>query len=179
MTQPTGNAKLSSLTQWSQEHIQAIFESPSKEESIQEVDETFASNLKLEATLNGKKIGQAEIKQLVLSMRAESPSGLRVEWKQTVEVPQDAYNRNGSFGGFYIIHNIHRTIAGHDNPVKFERHKAVTVIIESQSPDTTIDSRKIVNLVFVASDKRVNGGDPTEARVPNALEENLCDLNCQ
>ena len=27
--------------------------------------------------------------------------------------------------------------------------------IESQSPDATIDSRKIVNLVFVASDKRV------------------------
>ena len=28
--------------------------------------------------------------------------------------------------------------------------------IESQSPDTTIDSRKIVNLVFVASDRRIN-----------------------
>jgi len=85
--------KLSSLTQWSQEHIQAIFESPSQEESIQAVDETFSSNVKLDATLNGTKVGQPEIKQLVLSMRAESPSGLRVEWKQTVEVPQDEYNR--------------------------------------------------------------------------------------
>lgn len=91
--QPRENAtiKLPSLTLWSQEHIRAIFESSTNEESIQAIDETFSSNIK--ATLNGKQVDQFEIKQLVLSMRAESPNGLRVEWKQTVEVPQDAYNR--------------------------------------------------------------------------------------
>lgn len=90
--QPTKNAtRLSSLTQWSQEHIRAIFESPSNEESIQAVDETFSSDIT--AMLNGKQIGQSEIKQLVCSMRAESSSGLKVEWKQTIEVPQDVYNR--------------------------------------------------------------------------------------
>ena len=91
--QLTDNAiKLSSLTHWSQEHIRVIFESSSNEESIQAVDQTFSSSIK--AMLNGKQIGRPEIKQLVLSMRAESSDGgLRVEWKQTVEVPQDEYNR--------------------------------------------------------------------------------------
>ena len=89
---PTENAiKLSSLTQWSQEHVRAIFESPSNEEFIQAVEETFSSDIK--ATINGKQVGRQEIKQSVLSMRAESSGGLRVEWKHTVEVPQDTYNR--------------------------------------------------------------------------------------
>ena len=92
LVQPTNNAiKLSSLTQWSQEHIQTIFESPSNEESIQAVDETFSSGIK--AMLNGKQVGRSEIKQLVLSMRAESSGCLKVEWKQTIEVPQDENNR--------------------------------------------------------------------------------------
>jgi hypothetical protein len=95
-TQPAENAiKLSSLTQWSQEHIQSIFESPSNEESIQAVDETFSSDIK--ATLNGKQIGLPEIKQLVLSMRAESPRGLRVDWNHSVEAPQDGYNNRVFF----------------------------------------------------------------------------------
>jgi hypothetical protein len=89
---PTENAmKLSSLTQWSQEHVRAIFESPSNEEFIQAVEETFLSDIK--ATVNGKQVGRQEIKESVLSMRAESSGGLRVEWKDTVEVPQDTYNR--------------------------------------------------------------------------------------
>jgi hypothetical protein len=84
--QPTKNAmELSSLTQWSQEHIRAIFESPSNEESIQAIDEIFSSDIK--AILNGKQVGLLEIKQSVILMRAES-SGLKVEWKQSVEGPQ-------------------------------------------------------------------------------------------
>lgn len=89
---PTENAiKLSSLTQWSQEHVRTIFESPSNEEFIQAFEETFSSDIK--ATMNGKQVGRQEIKQSVLSMRAESSGVLRVEWKHTVEVPQDTYNR--------------------------------------------------------------------------------------
>jgi hypothetical protein len=89
---PTENPiALSSLTQWSQEHVRAIFESSSNEKSIQAVEETFSSDIK--ATINGKQVDRQEIKQSVLSMRAESSSGLRVEWKHTVEVPQDTYNR--------------------------------------------------------------------------------------
>ncbi|KAF8150109.1 hypothetical protein B0H34DRAFT_666593 [Crassisporium funariophilum] len=144
---------LTSLTQWSQEHIRAVFESPSNEDSMQAVDETFAKTVN--ATLNGKPMGAAEIRQLVLSMRKESPGGLKVQWQQTVEVPQDAHNRNGSFGGVYIIRGIQRILPGYSRPVEFERHKTVTVRIESQSTDPTVDSRKIVNLVFVASDNRV------------------------
>jgi hypothetical protein len=94
---PTDSAiKLSSLTQWSQEHVRAIFESLSNEDSIQAVEETFSSDIT--ATINGKQVGRQEIKQSVLSMRAESSSGgLRVEWKHTVEAPQDTYNRVFSF----------------------------------------------------------------------------------
>ena len=89
---PTENTtKLSSLTQWSQERVRAIFESSSNEEFIQAIEGTFSSDLK--ATVNGKQVGRQETIQSVLSMRAESSDGLRVEWKQTVEVPQDIYNR--------------------------------------------------------------------------------------
>jgi hypothetical protein len=94
---PTENAiALSSLTEWSQEHVRAIFESSSNEEFIQAVEETFSSDIK--ATINGKQVGRQDIKQSVLSMRAESSSGgLKVEWKHTVEVPQDTYNRVNFF----------------------------------------------------------------------------------
>ena len=93
---PTGNAiKLSTLTQWSQEHVRAIFESSTNEELIQAVEKAFSSDMK--AMLNGKQIGRHEIKQSVLSMRAESSGGLRVEWKHTVEAPQDTFNRVVSF----------------------------------------------------------------------------------
>jgi hypothetical protein len=93
---PTENTtKLSSLTKWSQEHIQAIFESSSNEEFIQAIEETFSGNIK--AMVNGKQVGRQEIKQSVLSMRAESPGGLKVEWKQMVEVPQDTCNRVNFF----------------------------------------------------------------------------------
>lgn len=44
--------------------------------------------------------------------------------------------------------------------------------IESQSLDITIDSRKIINLTFVASDKRVNCIDPLWGTAfPNVIEE--------
>ena len=94
---PTENPiiALSSLTQWSQEHVRAIFESSSNEECIQAVEETFSNDIK--ATINGKQVDRREIKQSVLSMRAESSGGLRVEWKHTVEVPQDTYNRVNFF----------------------------------------------------------------------------------
>ena len=91
-THPTENDReLSSLTQWSQEHIRAIFESSSNEEFNHAIEKTFSSDLK--AMVNGKQVGRQEIKQSVLSMRTESSGSLRVEWKQTVEVPQDTYNR--------------------------------------------------------------------------------------
>ncbi|CAA7269541.1 unnamed protein product [Cyclocybe aegerita] len=143
--------RLSSLTQWSQGHIRRVFESPSEAEAVQAIEDTFSKDVN--ASLNGKQLGLEQVKQLVLSMHKESRTGgLKVEWKQTVEVPEDPTNRNGSFGGVYIIHGIWRTLSGQYEPMELERHKTVTVRIESQSNDTTVDSRKIVNLVFVASD---------------------------
>lgn len=97
MASAQNTKKLSSLTQWSKEHIRAIFESPSDEQSTQAVDETFSSDMK--AIANGRQVGLPEIKQLVLSIRAESPRGLRVEWKQSVE---EAFNLNNRVFFFWF-----------------------------------------------------------------------------
>ncbi|KIJ96530.1 hypothetical protein K443DRAFT_282042 [Laccaria amethystina LaAM-08-1] len=149
------STQLSSLTEWSVQHIQHIFESTSDEAALRAVENTFSDDLI--ATVNGARINQQGIKHHVLALR-QSPSrgGLKVYWQHTVEASRDpTTNRDGSFGGVYIIRGIQKVLPGNAYPTEFERHKTVTASIESQSPDSAIDSRKIVNLVFVASDVRV------------------------
>jgi len=83
--------RLTSLTQWSQEHIRVMFESVRDEDSAMAVEQTFSKSIN--ATLNDRQLGFAAIKQLVSSMRKEAPDGLKVQWQQTVEVPHDSTNR--------------------------------------------------------------------------------------
>ena len=83
--------QLTSLTQWSQEHIRDVFESSSDENSAKAVEQTFSKSIN--ATINGRQLGYAAIKHLVLSMRKEAPNGLKVQWQQTVDVPCDSTNR--------------------------------------------------------------------------------------
>ncbi|KAF8972149.1 hypothetical protein BDZ97DRAFT_1650197 [Flammula alnicola] len=154
MSAQKNTLQLSSLVQWSQDHIRDVFESSTDEGSMRAVEETFAKNLN--ATVNGRPLGYAEIKQMVLMMRKQSACGLKVQWLQTVQVPHDSSNRDGSFGGMYIIHGIQKILPGRDKPTEFSRHKTVTVSIESQSTDPTVDTRRIVTLAFVASDLQVN-----------------------
>ncbi|KDR75970.1 hypothetical protein GALMADRAFT_139735 [Galerina marginata CBS 339.88] len=142
--------QLTSLAQWSQNHIKDIFESPTDEDCVRAIDETFCKNV--HAVLNGKPLGLEQIKQSVLAIRKEAHVGLTVEWKHTVEVPASSDYRDGSFGGVYFIHGIQRLLTGSQEPAEFVRHKTVTVKIESQSTATDVDSRKIVDLVFVAAD---------------------------
>lgn len=79
---------LSTLTQWSVEHIRDIFEAHSDEQSLRSIANTFADTVV--ATINGRPLNFLGIQQLVLNMRKSAPNGLKVQWKQTVEVPRDA-----------------------------------------------------------------------------------------
>ncbi|KJA16422.1 hypothetical protein HYPSUDRAFT_193150 [Hypholoma sublateritium FD-334 SS-4] len=143
---------LSSLSQWSEQHIRAVFEAPTEQESLQAMKETFSPSIK--AYLNGKPLGFAEIRSMILLMRNNSPNGLKIRWLQAVEAPHDACNRGGSMGGSYIISGILKTKMGTEKPVEYYRRKTVIVKIESQaiSNDRFEDSRRIVDLDFVASD---------------------------
>ncbi|GLB40297.1 hypothetical protein LshimejAT787_0801680 [Lyophyllum shimeji] len=119
-------APLCSLTEWSVQHIREIFEAPTDEETLHAISRTFAENVN--ASVNGAPLSQEGIRQLVLAMRRNSSRGLTVHWKQAVEAPSDpATNREGSFGGVYIIRGMEKTLPGSQKPVDFERHKTVTV----------------------------------------------------
>ncbi|KAK0193965.1 hypothetical protein F5146DRAFT_412323 [Armillaria mellea] len=145
---------MSSLTEWSYRHIRDVFEAPTLEESLCAISNTFAPNV--EAFLNGSRLGYEGIIQLVTAMRGGSRKGLQVHWKQAMDVPREPTNRNGCFGGAYVISGIQKPQPGTSRLSDFERHKTVTVIIESQSSDPYVDSRRIVNLVFVATDRPVD-----------------------
>lgn len=81
--------KLSSLAAWSEDHIRAIFEARTDAEADAAIIRTFASHVV--ATLNGAPITRAHIVGLVRSMRAGATrGGLRVHWRESVEVPRDA-----------------------------------------------------------------------------------------
>jgi hypothetical protein len=89
--------------------------------------------------------------------------------------------KDGSLSGYYVIRGLWKQLPGLDEEAEFERHKTVTVSyvpsipvcfsprlynqalggaclfyrIESQSPCTDVDSRRIVSLAFQASDVKV------------------------
>lgn len=166
---PAGDSvptRLCSLTEWSQQQIRSIFEAETNDDALRAIKCTFAD--KVTATVNGISLPREGIDALVLGMRTgcrgspdnsegEENSRLQVTWKYCVDVPCDpATNREGSFGGVYVIKGIKRFVPGTQKLVEFERHKTVTVKIDSMMPDLTVDSRKITNLVFVASDVRVD-----------------------
>lgn len=52
---------------------------------MQAVDETFAEDV--EAYMNGMRIDVKDIKAQVMALRLSSKRGLRVRWKDIVEVP--------------------------------------------------------------------------------------------
>ncbi|KAK2460244.1 hypothetical protein APHAL10511_007633 [Amanita phalloides] len=161
--------RLCSLSEWSQQHIRDVFEAETDEDALRAIRNTFADGV--DARANGKPLPREGIDALVLAMRnccanVEEDDGmprskLRVQWKCGVDVPTDPIsNRDGSFGGVYVIKGIKRMVPGSLKPVEFERHKTVTVKIDSMSSDLAVDSRRITNLVFVASDVRADSQMP-------------------
>jgi len=142
---------LSSLTEWSKDHIRDVFEAPTDDAALEAIALTFSDDVI--ASVNGASINRDGIKQLVLSMRASAPKGLKVEWQHSVEATAGPTNQSGCFGGVYVIRGIKRAAPGSARLVDYERHKTVTVRIASQCPSQSHDSRRIVHLVFVAVDK--------------------------
>lgn len=78
---------LTSLTSWSMQHIHDIFEASSDDESLRALDKTFTKDV--EATVNGNSIQYRDIQGMVLGLRKDSSSRLRVSWQQVHELPQD------------------------------------------------------------------------------------------
>ncbi|KAJ7227359.1 hypothetical protein GGX14DRAFT_103655 [Mycena pura] len=142
---------LSSLEDWSFQHIRDVFEAPTDELSRQAIDATFAAD-RLQARVNGTVLDYAGLIRSVLAMRQHSPGGLRVEWTSASAVPDDATNRNGSLVGAYIIRGIWKPVEAAGTLSEFERHKKINVRIESQSLQLGLDSRRIVKLEFVGLD---------------------------
>ncbi|KAJ7928832.1 hypothetical protein B0H13DRAFT_966066 [Mycena leptocephala] len=141
---------LSSLAEWSIQRIRDVFETPSDELSRRAIDGTFSRTLK--ASLNGTALDFDGLCGLVSAMRHSAPNGLKVEWSQADDSPDDLGNRNGLLVGEYCIRGIWRSSPDSEQLSEFERHKKVIVRIESQSPQAGVDSRLIVKLDIVASD---------------------------
>ncbi|KZT29680.1 hypothetical protein NEOLEDRAFT_1127448 [Neolentinus lepideus HHB14362 ss-1] len=139
---------LSTLTDWSKQHISALFEIGNDSDALKAIEETFSPDVVV--MLNGTRLDRDGVKQLVLALRRAAPKGLKVDWQVVVDVPKDASNRSGSFGGVYIIRGLKQEVPGL-GLTDFERRKSVNAVIESQSYDLDTDSRRIVNLVFVAA----------------------------
>ncbi|KAF7374704.1 hypothetical protein MSAN_00355500 [Mycena sanguinolenta] len=149
---------LSSLAEWSIQHIHDVFEASSDELSLRAIEDTFARTLT--ASLNGTPLDFDGICALVRAMRhSAAPSGLSVKWSRADSTPDDPGNRNGLLVGEYRIRGIWRSVTpSSDSMTEFERHKKVVVRIQSQSHQAGVDSRRIVKLDIVASDVQVDSG---------------------
>ncbi|EED83279.1 predicted protein [Postia placenta Mad-698-R] len=93
-----------------------------------------------------------------MAMVESSGFRLSVEWFSGSEYARDMSNRNGTLEGYYVIRNIRKQLPGSPAPMLFERHKRVSVVIESESQNPTIDSRRIVKLAIVATDEPMRLG---------------------
>ncbi|KAJ7859150.1 hypothetical protein B0H14DRAFT_3446786 [Mycena olivaceomarginata] len=141
--------QLSSLTEWSMQHIRDVFEAPSDELSLRAIHSTFSRNLK--ANLNGAALDFDELCGLVSAMRKSARNGLDVQWARADDAPDDLGNRSA---------NTAFAASGESNPgsdqlFEFERRKKVVVRIQSQSAQPELDSRLIMKLDIVASDVQV------------------------
>ena len=137
---------LSSIYEWSIEHIKNVFEAKSEDECLRALDETFSQNI--DFTTNGKQLTHADLRRFVLTMVTTSGFRLKVQWHNAVEVPRDGTNRvrsicsilcascalpsilqDGVLGGYYTISNIRKvSLNGAPVPGRFERHKFVNVV---------------------------------------------------
>ncbi|KAI0663913.1 hypothetical protein C8Q70DRAFT_386850 [Cubamyces menziesii] len=143
---------------WSTEHIRRVFEAKSENDCLKALDDTFSQ--RLEFTFNGSPLPREGLQKIVLAMLQASGFCLNVDWLNAVEVPRDGSNRNGMLGGYYIIRNVKKPVPGSSKLACFERHKSVNVVIESESADPSVDSRRIVKLAIVATDVPVQTTQP-------------------
>ncbi|CAL1716951.1 unnamed protein product [Somion occarium] len=143
-----------SIYSWSIDHIKHVFEAKSEDECLRAIEDTFSHHI--DVSVNGKELSRIELQKFVLTMVKTSGFRLNVSWQNAVEVPRDASNRDGALGGYYIIRNVRKPGPGVTPSARYERHKFVNVVIESESANDRIDSRRIVKLSLTAMDKPVS-----------------------
>ena len=83
---PNGMTKLSTLAEWSILHIKDIFEG-TDEVSRRSITATFTDDVS--ANVNGSPLSREGIDKMVLTMRKDSLTGLKVQWKNYLEVPRE------------------------------------------------------------------------------------------
>ncbi|KAJ7229755.1 hypothetical protein B0H12DRAFT_222306 [Mycena haematopus] len=149
---------LSSLADWSKQHITAIFEAPTNELTVRALDSAFSRSLK--ATVNGEPVDFDGFAKMIASMAQEtSPGGPRVDWIFADETPDDAGHRTGVVKAEYYIRGIFAAVPGSDALVEIEARKQVLGRIESQSSEAGVDSRHIVTLDATVSILPVDRGN--------------------
>lgn len=82
---------LSTIYEWSVEHIRRVFEAKSEDEARRAMDATFARDV--DFSTNGKQLAHADLERFVLAMLAASGFRLKVQWQNALEVPRDESNR--------------------------------------------------------------------------------------
>ena len=85
---------LSSIYEWSIDHIKHVFEAKTEEDSLEAIDDTFSHHI--EIIMNGKELSRGELQKFVLAMVKSSGFRLGVSWQNAVEVPRDDSNRVSS-----------------------------------------------------------------------------------
>ncbi|KAJ3829275.1 hypothetical protein EV361DRAFT_959987 [Lentinula raphanica] len=140
---------LCSLSDWVQNRTSAIYVAPNKTESKKAIAELFAPHVK--ASINGRSITRQEIDELLLVMRPAEEGALGFYWTDLVATPKDSSERGGAVSGMYVIAGLHLPHPQTGELVPTYRRKGVAVIIESQSQDLDVDSRKVVEFVSVAN----------------------------
>lgn len=136
---------LSTIYEWSLQHIRDVFEAKSEDECLRAIDQTFSRNI--DFSTNGKQLSQADLRCFVLSMVSSAGYRLKVQWLNALEVPRDDTNRvslhscilsskgliqsaqDGVLGGYYVISNVRKiSPTGAPLPGRFERHKFINVV---------------------------------------------------
>ncbi|KAK6978220.1 hypothetical protein R3P38DRAFT_2580273 [Favolaschia claudopus] len=148
MSKTTSNSQipLSSLVDWSRQHITAVFQAPSNELTLLALDSAFSRSL--QATVNGEPVDFEGFAKMIGAMAEETAAtGPHVDWVFAEATESDDSGRNGVVKGEYYIRGICGRIPGSDGRLlEIECRKAVVGRIESQSSDLGIDSRRIVTL---------------------------------
>ncbi|KAJ7157280.1 hypothetical protein C8R46DRAFT_423011 [Mycena filopes] len=145
-SEPSSQAPLSSLAEWTKEHITATFTSPTNELTLLALDHAFSRALK--ATVNGDAVDFNGFSQMIAAMSEHAaPTGPKVDWVFAEETPDEgAGNRSGVVKAEYFIRDVFGIIPGTDQLVQIETRKQVTGRIESQTSEEGVDSRRIVSL---------------------------------
>ncbi|KIK63502.1 hypothetical protein GYMLUDRAFT_72152 [Collybiopsis luxurians FD-317 M1] len=143
--------QLCSLGEWAVKGTTDIYLAKTRAEAEQAVDKVFAPNV--HSWLNGKRLSKDQLYKLLLDLRHpdDSEESLGFYWSDYVHAAIDpTTERDGTLCGVYVVTNVLLPHPQTGELVPHIRRKAISIVIESQSQDLSIDSRRVVELVTVA-----------------------------